>query len=216
MFGPNAGIFVYGTPSERWVPTRSLWNQYTYHITNILDDGTIPRREANNWEIYNNYRQNVLIDGCVYALPDLTASFVRKETVGSNVLLTARVGNGGGNAVGPEVPVSFYNGDPGSGGVLLGTARTGSIAARSFEDVSLMVPVGTEALPLWVVADDEGGLTGIHTESNEANNAVDGQVYLTSTEGAQWELARRIGVIFPVQTVVKVGPDRPFRVTSAP
>ena len=43
LSGPNAGVFVYGTPSERWVPTRSLWNQYTYHITNILDDGTIPR-----------------------------------------------------------------------------------------------------------------------------------------------------------------------------
>jgi len=84
----------------------------------------------------------VLIDGCVYALPDLTASFVRKETVGSEVVLTARIGNGGGNAVGPEVPVSFYNGDPGSGGILLGTARTGSITARSFEVVSLMVPVG--------------------------------------------------------------------------
>ena len=80
--------------------------------------------------------------------------------------------------MGPEVPVSFYNGDPALGGLLLG--RTTSIAARSFEDVSLMVPVGTEALPLWVVADDEGGLVGIHTESNETNNAVDGQVYLTA------------------------------------
>jgi len=26
---PKAGIYVYGTPSERWVPTRSIWNQYT-------------------------------------------------------------------------------------------------------------------------------------------------------------------------------------------
>ncbi|MGH9462398.1 MAG: PKD domain-containing protein, partial [Vicinamibacteria bacterium] len=101
--------------------------------------------------------------------------------MGSEVVLTARIGNGGGNAVGPEVPVSFYNGDPASGGILLGTAQTGSIAARSFEDVSVMVPVGTEALPLWVVADDEGGPSGIHTESNESNNAVDGQVYLTAT-----------------------------------
>ncbi len=37
-----------------------------------------------------------------YALPDLTASFVRKQTLGSEVVLTVRVGNGGGNAVGPE------------------------------------------------------------------------------------------------------------------
>ncbi len=40
---PLAGIFVYGTPSERWVPTRSIWNQHTYHITNINEDGTVPR-----------------------------------------------------------------------------------------------------------------------------------------------------------------------------
>ena len=135
---PVAGIFVYGTPSERWVPTRALWNQYTYHITNINDDGTIPARESNNWELFNNYRQNVLIDGCVYALPDLTASFVRKETVGSDVVLTARLGNGGGNAAGPEIGVSFYNGDPASGGILLGTTRTESLAGRQFRDVSLI------------------------------------------------------------------------------
>ena len=70
------------------------------------------RREANNWEIYNNYRQNVLIDGCVYALPDLTASFVRKETVGSDVLLTARIGTEEAmrrQCGGPEVPVSFLS-----------------------------------------------------------------------------------------------------------
>ena len=187
---PLAGIFVYGTPSERWVPTRSIWNQHTYHITNINEDGTIPARESNNWELFNNYRQNVLIDGCVYALPDLTASFVRKETVGSDVVLTGRIGNGGGNAAGPA-----------SGGILLGTSRTESIAGRQFRDVSLIVPVGTEALPLWVVADDEGGLVGLHTESDETNNAVDGQVFLTSTPN--------------LAPVVDAGPDQVLTLEGA-
>lgn len=50
----NTGIEVYGNPN--WPCTRGIWNQHTYHITNINDDATVPQTETNNWEIYNNYR----------------------------------------------------------------------------------------------------------------------------------------------------------------
>ena len=53
--------------------------------------------------------------------------------------------------------------------------------ARGFRDVSVTVPVGTQALPLWIVADDEGGLTGIHSESDETNNALNSRLFLTAT-----------------------------------
>ena len=53
--------------------------------------------------------------------------------------------------------------------------------ARGFRDVSVTVPVGTQALPLWVVADDEGGLSGIHAESDETNNALNSRLFLTAT-----------------------------------
>jgi hypothetical protein len=36
-----------------------LWNQHSYHITNILDDTTVPAKETPNWTTYNNYRQNI-------------------------------------------------------------------------------------------------------------------------------------------------------------
>jgi hypothetical protein len=48
-FGPQKGIYVLG--HENWVATRPIWNQHSYHITNINDDGSIPRQEANSWQV---------------------------------------------------------------------------------------------------------------------------------------------------------------------
>jgi len=59
-FGTQRGVFVYGDSLDQWVPTRRLWNQHTYHITNIAADGTIPAVEQNNWDVptFNNFRLN--------------------------------------------------------------------------------------------------------------------------------------------------------------
>ncbi len=66
------GITVYGDSANSWVGTRTLWNQHTYHVSNICDDldkacappdtyGSIPTDETSNWTIpwLNNFRQNV-------------------------------------------------------------------------------------------------------------------------------------------------------------
>ena len=39
-----------------WTNSRPLWNQQTYHITNVNDDLSIPVAEANSWEVHNTYR----------------------------------------------------------------------------------------------------------------------------------------------------------------
>jgi hypothetical protein len=54
--GGEEGVRVFRDAAETWVPARPIWNQYTYHITNVGDDGSIPATEANNWETYNNFR----------------------------------------------------------------------------------------------------------------------------------------------------------------
>ena len=136
--GPQQGIFVYGDASDSWVTTRRIWNQHTYHITNVNDDGTIPTVEANNWETFNNFRQNVQTAGSVLASPDLTASFLRISFVPGDPLITARIGNGGANVVGAGVPVAFYDGDPSSRGTLLGVVNTTvALQPGQFEDVTL-------------------------------------------------------------------------------
>ena len=57
--GSTWGVRVYHDPMDRWRPARSVWNQHSYHVTNVEDDGSIPRMEAPNWKTFNHYRQQV-------------------------------------------------------------------------------------------------------------------------------------------------------------
>ena len=41
---------------DRWVPARRIWNQHTYHVTNVREDGTIPAHESKSWEDLNTFR----------------------------------------------------------------------------------------------------------------------------------------------------------------
>ncbi len=58
--GTQTGIIAIGGGDNNWRNARRLWNQYTYHVTNINDDGTIPRYEQPNWLMpgLNNFRVN--------------------------------------------------------------------------------------------------------------------------------------------------------------
>ncbi|MCZ7678011.1 MAG: FG-GAP-like repeat-containing protein [Sandaracinaceae bacterium] len=64
MAGETAGVHgvrVLASPTRDWVPTRRIWNQHTYHVTNVTELGGIPARERPNWSSrgLNNFRQNV-------------------------------------------------------------------------------------------------------------------------------------------------------------
>lgn len=47
--------------SERWIQARRIWNQHTYHVTNVREDGTIPQTEPPSWTQLNTYRTNAQI-----------------------------------------------------------------------------------------------------------------------------------------------------------
>ena len=51
----QGGLRVFGWDGV-WGPSRSLWNQHSYHITNINDDLSTPASEPNSWESHNTYR----------------------------------------------------------------------------------------------------------------------------------------------------------------
>ncbi|MEM1449098.1 MAG: FG-GAP-like repeat-containing protein [Planctomycetota bacterium] len=173
-FGPQRGVFVFGATNGDWVPTRPIWNQHTYHITNVEDDGTIPAVEPTNWLVpsgapYNSYRQNALNPLNPGAAADLTASFVRIDPATVMPSVIVRVGNGG-DAVAPAgTSVAFYDGDPAMSGSLLGVvATTAPLAPGAFEDVRLLVPtVPTET---WASVDDDGNGVGSVVECDETNN----------------------------------------------
>ena len=40
-----------------WAPSRPVWNQHAYNITNVHDDSTIPDAPAANWDTWNSFRE---------------------------------------------------------------------------------------------------------------------------------------------------------------
>ncbi len=48
---------------DRWIQARRIWNQHTYHVTNVREDGTIPQWEPPHWRELNTYRTNAQIEG---------------------------------------------------------------------------------------------------------------------------------------------------------
>jgi hypothetical protein len=62
-FKLDTGIEVWGEIRDNWVSTRPVWNQHSYHITNVGLVGEIPVTEQPSWstpmdEPYNSYRRN--------------------------------------------------------------------------------------------------------------------------------------------------------------
>lgn len=47
---------------DRWIQARRIWNQHTYHVTNVREDGTIPRFEPPSWRYLNTFRTNSQIE----------------------------------------------------------------------------------------------------------------------------------------------------------
>ncbi len=54
---------------DRWIQARRIWNQHTYHVTNVREDGTIPTHEAPSWQRLNTFRTNAQINGAGVCTP---------------------------------------------------------------------------------------------------------------------------------------------------
>jgi hypothetical protein len=174
-FGPQRGVYVYGDTHGSWVATRGLWNQHTYHVTNINDDGSIPASEMNNWlqPGLNNYRAQRMNEAGPLTAPDLTASLIGFDSAPcpDNVAISARIGNGGAYVAPAGVDVAFYDGE-----ILLGVAQTtADLEPGEFEEVTLEVAAPFEGT-VCVVADDDGTGEGRVNECDETNNSCCGEI----------------------------------------
>ncbi len=63
-------VRVFGEALGSWVPTRRIWNQHTYHVTNVGEDGSIPRQEVRPWRILNSFRANAQIEEGLVCQPE--------------------------------------------------------------------------------------------------------------------------------------------------
>ncbi len=76
---PLSGVRVYGDANDNWVNTRTIWNQYSYHITNVNDNSSVTSPEQRHWtqRNTNGWRNNFQGDQGLFSAPDLAV-----ETVG--------------------------------------------------------------------------------------------------------------------------------------
>lgn len=175
--GPSrTGFTVLADVSNRWVRTRKIWNQHTYHVTNINDDGTVPRFEAPNWlqPGLNNFRQSVAPTRR-FSAADLVPRDLRMSAAGcgqGQVLLSTALFNQG-EAVAPAGARATFYFRSASGPVAIapslqtiapllpGAAESGSV---------VWTPPSTGPFRVWVVVDDDGTSQGAIDECDEVNN----------------------------------------------
>jgi plastocyanin len=118
---------------------------------------------------------------------DLSASQLRMNDTAcpAEIGLTVRVGNAGDNHVAAGVPVSFYDGDPASGGALIATLTTPHpLVPGQYVDLSLQwsnPPMATAVI--YARVDDDGAGNGMLPELDEENNLAYAEMALcTATE----------------------------------
>ncbi len=170
------GLFVYGDAADRWVPTRKVWTQHAYHVTNATSAGNVPTAEADNWDQpgLNNYRQNVQGDG-IFNAPDLALELsAGLAQCGVDELeLRARVTNLGALGVPMGVEVTFWRGTDASGELLGAATTTAPLLPGNSTIVTLTVAAPDVDTDYYAAADTApgpGGGVGIITECDETNN----------------------------------------------
>ena len=58
----NNGVTVYESAdiNAPWKNATRIWNQHSFHITNIKQNGKLPRKEKNSWLKNNSYRSSTM------------------------------------------------------------------------------------------------------------------------------------------------------------
>ncbi|WP_309243024.1 choice-of-anchor A family protein [Hyalangium versicolor] len=184
-YGTFAGIRVFRDKKDGWVNTRRIWNQHAYSVTNVNEDGTIPANPTANWRVpgLNTFRSNSQGSGDTspFAAADLVASVVTStcDTETEVLTLSAQVTNQGEAAASAGLQVAFFQGNPASGGTLLGVATLPEVlpaGASTLASITLSSPPGGVA-EVFVVADYGTG-NGRELECREDNNTASAQVEL--------------------------------------
>ena len=115
----KSGFVIYRDPEDRWANSRPIWNQHSYSVTHINDDGSVVKSSEIlvNWlvEGLNNFRQNFQGAFGILDIADLTVELTDLGKLcdfgGGAKTLSAEVCNRGTAPVTDGVVVEFYETD---------------------------------------------------------------------------------------------------------
>ncbi len=170
------GLRALRSPSDKWVNTRSVWNEHNYHVTNVNLDGTLPYPEPSSWAPgqSNSYRQNVQGLG-TFSAPDLSICEVKVDMTAcqsaSKATVTATIYNGGALVVKAGVSVNFYAVlKDGSTAQIGAGATTRALNPGDAQDVTItwIAPPQTQAVTVKAVADEKNLVGVCHPENKTA------------------------------------------------
>jgi hypothetical protein len=164
-----AGITVIGDADASWRPGRRIWNQHAYSITNVNDDGSIPRTPAQNWLTYNNFRSGDLsAAGSRDGGPDLQVSIedvcLDACAQGEAVIWVAPI-NAGYVDVSPPVTLELF-----------GEADDGTRTLLATRTITDPLPAGQRLAALQVDVADVLGFTRFVAAIDGGDNARTGVV----------------------------------------
>ncbi len=154
------GVRLLRDAARTWVGTRPIWNQHSYHVTNVCVPGdgacapsegygAIPMHETASWTLpwVNNFRQNVQESG-VFDAADATVVLEVRCT--DPVALVASLRNVGAAILPPGVRVDFFRVDAGGVEVALGTmTSTTSVFPGALTQLTLALPAGADPMAVY-------------------------------------------------------------------
>ncbi|MGF1766062.1 choice-of-anchor A family protein [Enterovibrio makurazakiensis] len=59
-YGNDSGVRAFESEDSQWLNATRIWNQHSYHQTNISQDGKVPQSELPSWLLNNSYRSSTL------------------------------------------------------------------------------------------------------------------------------------------------------------
>ncbi len=173
----DKAIKVWADSDDNWVRTRRIWNQHSYSVTNIDENGHIPAHPQPNWRNgrLNNYRQNIQPGG-VFDAPDLA---VEQVGVGGScsgaqtITLTATVANRGalGESAGVKVVLAVVHAGNTTNVATVQTTQRLLPGQTEVVSAPFSVPAGwwQDGFKIQATIDPDGQVN----ECDETNNQLD-------------------------------------------
>ncbi len=169
-----AGVTVLGHAEGGWAASGPTWNVHDFAVTNIEQDGTVPRLPEPSWQVYNAYRSRPAVDAIavdLYAeITDVCYAGCEADDV---VRVAVQVFNQGATRARAGLPVSLFRRD-GASLTALGLTYTEEVIdpGVGIAGVEIAVRAGwlEGADGIEARADDLGAGFGFLDECDEWNN----------------------------------------------
>ncbi len=167
---------------DRWASSRPIWNQHAYSVTNVNDDGTVPR--TSQWKQnfldpeLNNYRQNAQGKISAGYAPDITGR-LDKDTAcimdkDKRITVGGTLCNRGIKDVGSKLPATFYLGDPAENKILCTSYTDSNVVSGECRRVECEISTEISGTITMVVNDDgKGGRTTVECDPNNNTDKIE-------------------------------------------